>query len=43
MLAPILLAIRDDRFGLAELIDQNDQFAAFDLLNLSGEQFANPI
>src|SRR2546423_2456554 len=42
MLAMILFAVRDDCFSLAELIEHDDQLAAFDLLDLAGEQVANP-
>ena len=39
--ASILLAIWDDRLGLSKLVDENDQFAPFDLLNLSRQQLAH--
>ena len=37
----ILLAIRNDRFRLAELVEHDDELAALDLLDLAGEQIAD--
>ncbi len=42
MLAVVLLPVRDDRFGFAELVEHHDQFAALDLLDLAGEQLTDP-
>src|SRR4029079_19624485 len=39
--AMILLAIRNDRFGLAELVEHDDELAALDLLHFTGEQVAD--
>ena len=41
MLAMVLLAIRDDRLRLAELVEHDDELAALDLLDLAGEQVAD--
>ena len=41
VLAVVLLAVRDDRFRLAELVQHDDQLAALDLLHLAGEQLAD--
>ena len=38
----ILLAIRDDGLGLAELIEHEHDLAALDLLDLTGQQVADP-
>ena len=35
VLAVVLLAVRDDRFGLAELVQHDDELAALDLLHLA--------
>src|SRR4051812_45933216 len=40
MLAMILLAVRNDRFGLAELVQHDDELAALDLLHFAGKQLA---
>ena len=41
VLAMVLLAIRNDRFRLAELVEHDDELAALDLLDLAGEQIAD--
>ena len=41
VLAMVLLAIRNDRFRLAELVEHDDELAALDLLHLAGEQLAD--
>ena len=41
VLAMILLAIRNDRFRLAELVEHDDELAALDLLDFAGEQVAD--
>ena len=41
VLAVILLAIRNDRFRFAELVEHDDELAAFDLLHFAGEQVAD--
>ena len=41
MLAVVLLAVGDDRLGLAELVQHDDELAALDLLHLAGEQLAH--
>ena len=41
VLAVVLLAVRDDRFRLAELVQHDDELAALDLLDLAGEQVAD--
>ena len=41
VLAMVLLAIRNDRFRLAELVEHDDELAALDLLDLAGEQVAD--
>ena len=38
MLAVVLLAVRNYGFRLAELVEHDDEFAALDLLNFSGEE-----
>ena len=43
MLAMILLAIRNDRFRFAELVEHDDQLAALDLLHFAREQFADAL
>ena len=42
-IAMILLAVRDDRLGLAELVEHDHQLAALDLLHLAGEQVADAL
>ena len=42
VLAVVLLAIRNDRFRLAELVEHDDELAALDLLHFAGEQIADP-
>ena len=37
----VLLAIRNDRFGLAELVQHDDELAALDLLDLAAQQIAD--
>src|SRR5215813_2029918 len=39
--AMVLLAIRNDRFGLAKLVQHDDQLAALDLLDLATQEIAN--
>src|SRR4051812_7461530 len=41
MLAVILLAIRNDRFRFAELVEHHDQLAALDLLHLAGQELTD--
>ena len=41
VLAMVLLAVRDDRFRLAELVEHDDELATLDLLHLAGEQVAD--
>ena len=41
VLAMVLLAIRDDRLRLAELVQHDDELAALDLLDLAGQQVAD--
>ena len=41
VLAMILLAIRNDRFRFAELVEHDDELAALDLLHFAGEQVAD--
>ena len=41
MLAVVLLAVGDDRLGLAELVQHDDELAALDLLDLAGQQLAH--
>jgi hypothetical protein len=38
VLAVVLLAVRNDRFRFAELVEHDDQLAALDLLDLAGQQ-----
>src|SRR5262249_12450692 len=41
MLAMVLLAIRNDRFRLAELVEHHDELATLDLLDLAGQKVAD--
>ena len=41
VLAVVLLAIRNDRFRFAELVEHDDELAALDLLDFAGEQVAD--
>ena len=41
VLAMVLLAVRDDRLRLAELVEHDHELAALDLLDLAGEQLAD--
>src|ERR1044071_9443181 len=41
VLAMVLLAVRNDRFGFAELVQHDDELAALDLLNFAGEQVSD--
>ena len=41
VLAMVLLAIRNDRFRLAELVEHDDELAALDLLDFAGQQVAD--
>ncbi len=41
VLAMVLLAIRDDRLGLAELVEHDHELAALDLLHLAREKIAD--
>ena len=41
VLAMVLLAIRNDRFRLAELVEHDDELAALDLLDFAREQVAD--
>src|SRR5690606_7190899 len=40
-LAVVLLAVRDDRFRFAELVEHHDDLAALDLLDLAREEVAD--
>src|SRR6185369_14919569 len=42
VLAMVLLAVRNDCLGLAELVQHDDEFAALDLLNFTGEKVTHP-
>ena len=41
MLAVVLLAVRNDRFRLAELVQHDDELAALDLLDFSREEISD--
>src|ERR1041385_3848886 len=41
VLAVILVAVRDDRFGFTELVEHDDDLAALDLLDFAREQLAD--
>src|SRR5262249_22968871 len=41
MLAVVLLAIRNDRFRFAELVEHHDELATLDLLHFTAEQIAD--
>src|SRR2546423_143334 len=41
VLAVVLLAVRDDRFGFAELVEHDHELAALDLLNFTRQEIAD--